>query len=56
MVFLRPHQDIEEAAHKAHCHEFIKILKRGTIPLLVNVGLKLSGGQRQRLFLLLGFS
>lgn len=43
------HQDIEEAAHKAHCHEFIKNLEKGYNTLVGERGLKLSGGQRQRL-------
>ena len=41
--------EIEEAAKKAHIHEFITELKDGYNTLVGERGIKLSGGQRQRI-------
>lgn len=42
-------KEIEEAAKKAHIHEFITQLKDGYKTLVGERGIKLSGGQRQRI-------
>jgi ATP-binding cassette subfamily B protein len=42
-------QEIEDAAKKAHIHEFITKLKDGYETLVGERGIKLSGGQRQRI-------
>jgi ATP-binding cassette subfamily B protein len=42
-------EDIEAAARKAHCHDFIQKLENGYDTVVGERGLKLSGGQRQRL-------
>ena len=41
--------DVIEASHKAHCHEFISQLKEKYESLVGERGIKLSGGQRQRI-------
>lgn len=41
-------QEIEEAAQKAHAHEFIKKLANGYNTMVGERGVKLSGGERQR--------
>lgn len=43
------HDEIIEAAQKAHCHEFITRLPAGYHTLVGERGIKLSGGQRQRI-------
>lgn len=40
--------EIEEAAKRAHCHEFIVSLSQGYDTLVGERGVKLSGGERQR--------
>lgn len=40
--------EVIEAARKAHCHEFIALLKDGYGTLVGERGVKLSGGERQR--------
>lgn len=40
--------EVFEAARKAHCHEFIELLKDGYGTLVGERGVKLSGGERQR--------
>jgi ABC-type polar amino acid transport system ATPase subunit len=42
-------EEIEQAAHLAHAHEFIVELPQGYDTLIGERGVKLSGGQRQRL-------
>lgn len=42
-------QEIENAAKKAHIHEFIATLENGYDTLVGERGIKLSGGQRQRI-------
>lgn len=42
-------EEIEEAAHKAHAHEFISQLPQAYDTLLAEMGKTLSGGQQQRL-------
>jgi len=42
-------QEIEDAARKAHAHEFIKALPQGYDTLIGERGVMLSGGQRQRI-------
>ncbi len=41
-------QEVEEAAKKARCHEFITRLENGYDSLVGERGIKLSGGERQR--------
>ena len=41
-------KEIEQAAKKAHAHDFIKTLSNGYDTLVGERGIKLSGGQRQR--------
>jgi ATP-binding cassette subfamily B protein len=41
--------EVEEAAKKAHCHEFITTLSEGYDTLVGERGIKLSGGERQRI-------
>ncbi len=43
-----PARDVERAAHRAHCHEFVRMLPRGYQTLVGERGVKLSGGERQR--------
>lgn len=40
--------EVEAAAKKAHCHEFIAALPKGYDTLVGERGIKLSGGERQR--------
>lgn len=40
--------EVEEAAKRAHCHEFIASLPQGYDTLVGERGVKLSGGERQR--------
>jgi len=42
-------KEIEEAAAKAHAHEFIKHLPQGYETVIGDRGMKLSGGERQRI-------
>lgn len=42
-------EEVIEAAKKAHCHEFISVLKHGYETLVGERGIKLSGGERQRI-------
>ena len=44
-------QEIEEAARRAHAHEFIERLPQGYATELGDRGVRLSGGQRQRIAL-----
>lgn len=41
-------EEVEEAAKKAHCHEFISKLQHGYETKVGERGVKLSGGERQR--------
>lgn len=41
-------QEVEDAARRAHCHEFIASLPQGYDTLVGERGVKLSGGERQR--------
>jgi len=42
-------EEVEEAAHAAHAHEFIKDLPQGYFTPVGEKGVQLSGGQRQRI-------
>lgn len=42
-------EEVNEAAKRAHAHEFIKVLPQGYESLVGERGVKLSGGQRQRI-------
>ncbi len=44
-----PREAIEEAARRAHAHEFIRQLPQGYDTVIGERGVRLSGGQRQRL-------
>src|SRR6266699_1354330 len=51
IAFARPHatrEEIEEAAHIAHCDEFVRRFEKGYNTVVGERGVKLSGGERQR--------
>src|SRR5229473_1230565 len=51
IAFARPHatrEEIEEAAHIAHCDEFVRRFEKGYDTVVGERGVKLSGGERQR--------
>jgi subfamily B ATP-binding cassette protein MsbA len=51
IAFARPHatrRELEEAAHIAHCDDFVRRFEKGYDTVVGERGVKLSGGERQR--------